>query len=136
MPRRSWRSRPTPRRTGSWGRQEADRRNTDRMITGWLAFFQPRDGSPALANRLSPAEKAELETFAATLADTEADPKVYNRILRGLRNYNSQVRLKWARAVVQVQERPVGGGLRRSRPSPEPAGSAKRADPRTGAGPR
>jgi len=49
-----------------------------------------------LAERLSPAEKEELEALAAT-PNTQTDREVYNKILSNLLNYNSQVRLKWAR---------------------------------------
>jgi len=81
-------------------RQDADEREADRMTTRWLA--QRRDSgsspklSPVLADRLSPAEREELEALAAK-PDTPTDPEAYNRILSNLLNYNSQVRLKWAR---------------------------------------
>lgn len=81
-------------------RQAADEREADRMTTRWLA--QERDdGSspklpPVLAERLSPAERDELEILVAA-TDTPTDPEVYNRILSNLLNYNSQVRVKWAR---------------------------------------
>jgi hypothetical protein len=81
-------------------RQEAGNREADRMITRWLT--QQRDeGSvpklpPVLAEWLSPEERRELEALAVA-PDTQTDPDVYNRVLSNLLNYNSQVRLKWAR---------------------------------------
>jgi hypothetical protein len=81
-------------------RQEAGNREADRMITRWLA--QQRDGGsvpklpPVLAEWLSPEERRELEALAVT-PDTQTDPDVYKRVLSNLLNYNSQVRLKWAR---------------------------------------
>jgi Restriction endonuclease fold toxin 5 len=81
-------------------RQEANGREADRRITRWLAERRddgaPPKLAPTLAKRLSPAEREELEALAAT-PDTPTDPEEYNKILRNLLNYNSQVRLKWAR---------------------------------------
>jgi hypothetical protein len=81
-------------------RQEADERQADRMTTRWLAERRDAGAPPklpaALAERLSPAEKEELEALAAT-PNTPTDREEYNRILRNLLNYNSQVRLKWSR---------------------------------------
>ncbi len=82
-------------------RQEADRRDTDRMITDWFAS-RPNDGSPAqvppgLAERLSADEKKEIEAYAASTDSRDTIPEIYDRIVSNLLNFNSQVRLKWAR---------------------------------------
>jgi hypothetical protein len=80
--------------------READRRVTDRFISAWIAST---DGDtqaeipPAIAKRLEPDQRAELEKILEDSADAETDPAVLAKITRGLTNYNSQVRLKWAR---------------------------------------
>jgi len=82
-------------------REEADRRDTDRMITDWFAS-RPNDGSPpevppGLAERLSADEKKEIEAYAASTDSRNTIPEIHDRILSNLLNFNSQVRLKWAR---------------------------------------
>jgi len=78
--------------------QEADQRVTDRLISAWMASTNGQsEMPPALARRLEPDQRRQLENMVDSSADTETDSKVLARIKRGLTSYNSQVRLKWAR---------------------------------------
>jgi hypothetical protein len=80
--------------------QEADQRVTDRFISAWLASTDGETESeipPALAKRLEPEQREELEQIVDDSEDAETNPTVLAKIMRGLTNYNSQIRLKWAR---------------------------------------
>jgi hypothetical protein len=80
--------------------QEADQRVTDRFISAWIGSTNgdtQAEIPPALAKRLEPDQRKELEEIADDSIDAETDPAVLAKIMRGLTNYNSQVRLKWAR---------------------------------------
>jgi hypothetical protein len=74
--------------------QEADHRVTERLISAWMASTDRQsEMPPALARRLEPDQRRELEDIAKRSTESETDPQVLARIIRGLTSYNSQVRL-------------------------------------------